>query len=194
MLLAIWLFPMTTNYWSQLEVNLMVKCLFGTQITDILFHHFKLHQPFSQMEFHQFNGVDLSRISSLEIPVTINSRLLVLKNLLFGLLTQQQEVASTKPFKPEQWWEIIHVLLSRNQTKNFYLLDQSLETSALSKWKTKCSYSANQFALRASKMYKLLPMTRSVLVVVMAKLSYSMLIRISASHWCRHSFMEVFKV
>jgi len=55
------------------------------------------------MELHQFNGVDSLRISNLEIPATINSLLLVLKNLLFGLLTQQQEVVNTKPSKLEQW-------------------------------------------------------------------------------------------
>lgn len=194
MLLVIWLSHTMTNYWFQLVVNLMVKCLFGTLTTDILSPHFKLHLPFSLMEFHQFNGVDSLRISNLEIPATINSLLLALKNLLFGLLTQQQEVVNTKPSKLEQWSEIIHALHFQNQTKNFYLLDQNQETSVLSKWKTKCSYSVNQFVLRVSKMYRLLPMTRSVLVVVMAKLSYSMLIKISVSHSCRHNFMEVFKV
>lgn len=59
--------------------------------------------------------------------------------------------------------------------------------------KIKCLFLVNPFVHKVSNPFKLSPMIRFVLVVVMDKSYCSMLIKISANHLCKPNFMEVFK-
>ena len=154
----------------------------------------KLLLKFLPMVFPAYVGVDSLKISSLEIQRATNSLFLDPRNLLCGLLIQHLANANTKPCKQELWSETIPAWLSLSQTRSSCLPELSLVTSALSRSKTRCSSSVNLFALKVLKESKQLPMTRYALEVVTVKLCCSTLTRISASHWCNVSSMEVFRV
>lgn len=94
----------------------------------------------------------------------------------------------------EQWLETTHASHSQNQMKNSCSLEPGQETSAHSKLRIRCLFSPNQYVLKVSRVSKLLPMIKSVLVVVMVKLFCSMLTKTSANLSCKLNYMEVFKV
>ena len=93
----------------------------------------------------------------------------------------------------ELWWETTPSWLSRSQTRSFCLPEPSPVISALSKSRTKCLFSLNPFALKASRISKQLLTTRFALVVEMVKWSFSTLTKTSANLWCNANYTEVFK-
>ena len=171
----------------------MGNCSSGTQPQDKLCHPFKLLHRSSLTVLPRSLGVALSKILNWEIHKIINLLSLDLKSWLFGHLIQIKDIVLMSWLEQAPWSEIIHALLSLSQMRNSYLLVQNLEISALSKSRTKCLFLLNLYVLKESKIFKLSPTTKFVSVVVMDKLFYSMLTRISVNHWCKPNSMEASK-
>ena len=191
--LPIWHFLMMMLFWFQQVTNLMAKCLSGTQLTVILFHHFKSHLRFSLMVLLLYAGEALSKTSSSEIPQAINSLFQDLRNSHFGLSIQLKAHASMNQCKLGLWLETTLAWLFRSQMKNFCLQELNLEIFAVSKLRIRCLSLLNQFVLRVSKLFKQLLLIRFVSEEVMDRSYYSMLTKISVNLWCNANFMEVFK-
>ena len=190
----IWLSPTMIYFWYLQETSLMESFLSGTLVTVILWALFKSLHRYSLTAFPQSAGVDLSRISNWEIQLAINLPFLEAKSWLFGLLIQLQELAITRLWRQELWWETINAWLSLSPTRNSFSSAQSQESSALSRSRTRCLCSVNRFVQWESNVFRLWPMTKSALEVVTDKLCCFMLIKTFVRAWWLPSYMAVSRV